>query len=592
MTWLATITLAAALIFLFASGGGIFPWTVCVAAVLTAGAHLVCGRTGKNPALARYRKIEAVYIAVIAFVLLTLVPLPTPLTVIAGKLRYEQNRCVTEAIGEAVRLGLLPDKSACFPLTRNCAGTMRATVLLVACFSCLFLASALTEKQKRGFLYLLFLSGGVLAVAGYVALRIRPQGDTLWWTIPIPHGLPGPLVCFANRNHFAGYLAMLCPVALGLSFSGIARCRRGHPVHHVLAGVAGAVFCLLMFAAMTVAVALTLSRGAVVAYAGGHLVLLAIYLVRRRWIRAASLAIAGCAVVAALISLPNAGFRERMDALRSPVSGGEFKERIDAWRTCITIWRSYPVAGAGLNAFRMAFPQHRTTSRREFMTYPENEYAQLPAESGLIGTGLFVLFIVAVLRCRIRDGDSAVSAPLLAGLATVAIHACFDFAPHLPVYAMTVATMLGFLAGRPDRGLLLRFPTASFLNRQAWPSMLALVLVGILSLHAHSMRVMDSPGRMADLGIRRLAVAMQWSPVSWQTWFYFGRECCRDRQRESKLLGERCITEAARLDPNNYLLWRELGHLRLKLGMTDKARTAFARTKELRYWVDVPDIPE
>jgi len=607
MTWLPLMTLAVSLIFLLATGGGLFPWTLCVTAALTTCAHLACERSEKDPTTHRTREIQAVYVAVLAFLVLTLLPFPAPLTIVSGKLRHDQNRRVVQAVDEAADLELLPAKSTRFSLTRNRAGTLRATMLIVACFSCIFLASRLTQTQRSGFLYALCILGGAIAAAGYVALRLKPQGDTLWWTIPIPHGLPGPLLCFVNRNHFAGYLAMLCPASLALFFAAVSR-RTFFP----------ALLCIGTFAAMTVAIILTLSRGAVVAYAGGYVVLIAIYLIRRCWINASSLVIAVCAVATAMVFLHNPGrlfhyrhfervapaqsssvgnsrFTERMEALRNPVSSGEFKERIDAWKTCFTIWRSYPIAGAGLNAFRMVFPQHRTTSRREFMVHPENEYAQLPAESGLIGTMLFILFLVAVFRCRGKGVNASsapeVSAAVIAALATAAIHACFDFAPHLPVYAITVSTMLGFLLAPPDQYPTLPFAAPPALNRQTLPSILAILLVCILSLQAGNMARLDSPARMADLDLRQLSRSLEWSPVSWQAWFYFGRECCRDSRRESKLLGERCVTRATELDPNNYLLWRELGHLRLKLGMTDAARKAFARAKELRYWLDVPEIP-
>jgi len=112
----------------------------------------------------------------------------------------------------------------------------------------------------------------------------------------------------------------------------------------------------------------------------------------------------------------------------------------------------------------------------------------------------------------------------------------------------------------------------------------------LLSFQCHNMRDLDSPDHMADMDINRLARAVVWSPTSWQTWFYFGRACCSAAERKAFLLGERCISTAGELDPNNYRLWLELGHLRLRLGKREEAREAFARVKQLRYWVTVPEI--
>ena len=59
---------------------------------------------------------------------------------------------------------------------------------------------------------------------------------------------------------------------------------------------------------------------------------------------------------------------------------------------------------------------------------------------------------------------------------------------------------------------------------------------------------------------------------------------------ENPKFGEECLTRATELDPNNYILWLELGKLRHQLKMIPEAKVAFARVKELRFWVNVPKL--
>lgn len=591
MNYLAIGVLIAAVVFLVVAGGGIYPWTTCIAAAALCAACLVWARRGgRQPA--QCRGIEAVYVAVLFFFLLALLPLPVSLTRIGGSRRFRQNALVARTLNEASDLGVTPTRRTAFALTRNRAGTMRAALLAIAAFSCILLAATLTDQRRHQYLRFLCLLGGVLGGAACVALQLRPQGNTLWWTMPVPPRVPGPLLCFVNRNHCAGYLAMLCPAALALFFADAASRR-----------FLRALLLLAAHAAMSAAIVLTLSRGAVVAYIAGHVALLAIYAARRRLFPALCLLLAGTVVAVAMFCFSGQTFKHRMATLREPLANGNFDERLDAWRTCGAIWRSYPIMGAGPNAFRMVFPQYRSTSRREYMTHPENEYAQLLAESGLVGTLLFVILVAAILRGtrspripRAAQPDAfLLPAAVGAAAAAAAVHACFDFAPHLPLYAVTLSSMLGLVLATGAQSRTHRSATGHpqseiVMGRLPRSSLLGLGLLILLSFQCRNMRDLDSPARMTDMDIDRLARAVVWSPTSWQTWFYFGRACWLKAERKAFLLGERCISTAGELDPNNYRLWLELGQLRLKLGKREEARKAFARAKKLRYWVTVPEI--
>ena len=86
-----------------------------------------------------------------------------------------------------------------------------------------------------------------------------------------------------------------------------------------------------------------------------------------------------------------------------------------------------------------------------------------------------------------------------------------------------------------------------------------------------------------------LAKVLTWAPGSWQAWYYFGFANAATPGQEQ--FGEYCVTRATELNPNNYVLWLSLGHLRYDLNMIPKARLAFKRAKALRFWVDIPKLP-
>ena len=576
----AAPVLLGVIVFLAATGGGIYPWTVLLAGGLVTLTYLAVSR--RRP---RHTGIETAFLALLLFLLLTVLPLPLPLTRLTGGLRYAQNLRAADALRRAADAGAGLPEAGWFAMTRNRAGSLRVIALLAGAVLTGLLAGTLAPRHRRGLLRCLWLFGAILAAAGYVALRVRPQGNTLWWTVPVPAGLPGPLVCFVNRNHYAGYLAMLVPLALATGVADLSRRR-------ILFGLAG----LAAAAGMAAVVGLTHSRGAAVGLAGGLAALFLVYIVRRRFVPAVLLLALGAALAAAALHAGGDTLAARLRTLRAPLANGHFDERIDAWRTCLRIWRAYPAAGCGANAFRMVYPLHRHSSRREYMVFAENEYAQLLAEGGLAGVALAAALAAAWLRAARRGGraahprldDAMAPTAAAAGLTVAAVHAAFDFAPHVPLYGFTAAALAGAALGPAEDG------TGSRLDRTARglaPAGLAAALVLLLLAPlARRMRTLDSPGAIAGLEGRTAAAALTWVPTSWQAWYRLGQLCDRAGGPADRV-ARQAYTVAGELDPNNYKLWLAIGKLRLRHGDRAGAREAFARVKKLRYWVTVPEVP-
>ena len=113
-------------------------------------------------------------------------------------------------------------------------------------------------------------------------------------------------------------------------------------------------------------------------------------------------------VLAGLLAVAAPQVRERLSTFRDPASTHSLRTRVQAWRDALAVWPRYPVVGAGANALRMVYPQHRAASHRGFRIFAENEYIQLVTEAGLAGVvlaggliaGLSVPFLAAVRRMR------------------------------------------------------------------------------------------------------------------------------------------------------------------------------------------------
>lgn len=592
MPFFVMFALFAAILSLLVFPTGFFLWTTCAVAIGAGLAYLVAlrlmpsgqrSRTGPD----RTRPIERAYLAILLFLLLTLLPLPTALSRLTGAERFAQNRRVATAVATTAELGVAQDSPLFFASTRNKAGTLRVTFTTIAMFGVAMLASLLPHRSKITYVRFICCLGGVVATAGLWSRFQMPQGDTLWWIYPIPHVLPGPLAGFTSPNHFGALLAMLCPAQLALMVDDFSNRR----LFHGAIGVA--IFTLMSFG-----IVFSFSRGSFVAYMAGILVALILLAYRRRTAATVALGVFGAAVIAALILFAGPEVKQRLQTLQNITRTDSYTTRLSAWRDSVRVLRTYPLTGAGANAFRMVYPQHRRTSDGAVMTHAENEYIQLLTDTGLAGLVLF-LALARVLR---RDvllpalAGASDTAILVAGTApafTAAVHSMMDFPLHIPIYAITLASLFGLL-------LPFSFPSTRQIHLgkrfhgtvpvTATASALAALVLGLVW---GRFQRLDSASVLSRAALPTVRHALAWAPTSSEAWQQLGRTTVViERNPETLRFRESCVTQAVAYDPNNYRIWNTLGELRNDLGDRESAAEAFARVKELRDWYPVPFLPE
>jgi O-antigen ligase len=570
---------------LLAYGAGIFVWTVMLAAALGAAVLLVAALRRPAPPAGRLRWLRLAYLAALLFTVCGLLPLPGRVSFITGSKRYVQNEKVLAIAERASAADGLPARQLWFASTRNRAGSARTLLCLALAFVGAGLTSRLGPTQRRALVPFLLLAGTVTAVLGVIGQWWIPQGDTLWHSIPVPHGRPGPVGGFINPNHFAGFAALFLPLALTTAIESLGRRRRWH-------ALAAAAALLLMFGAVVA----SLSRGGLVAAVAG-LLATALWTARRqrRLLAAALPALLAAALVGLLVSALLPTVRTRLLTLGAPFQTASFHERADAWQGALRIWRDYPLVGGGMNAFRVVYPQYRHTTERDYRTFAENEYIQLLADAGLAGLALLAMLVTGLLLALRRgdpETDSLMPAAVAGALAVVATHALVEFVLHLPLYAFTVAALV---TCHPSLAPATRTPPPPGPRPSLCGACLpALTLAAILALapwHAPIQRF-DSLGFASAADAAALVHALSWAPTSPHLWVRLGERFADADNPATRRLGDRAATIGLEYDPHNCMLWVRLGHLRLRLGDRRGAKAAFDRASELRSWIKVPKIEE
>ncbi len=581
----ALIALLASTVLLIVWGGGIFPGAVCASAALCCAAlALVQLRSPAASTPPAVPWIEISMLSVLAFVAFTALPLPPLLDPVVGPLRVEQNGSVLKALRHAASAGLAPDEQPWFALTRNRAGTLRAFLLFASAYGAAMLAASLPAAWKASYVRFLAVAGAIVALGGHAGKWWLPQGDTLWWTFPVPHLLPGPVGCFINRNHFGGFVAMLALPALALAVDA-AKGRRWFV----------ALFHALLFGVMAYALAFSLSRGALLAFALAGAVMV-LFLALRRSVAAAALSLLAVAAVgAAVYSISNPHLRERLATLRDPLAAPSVVNRLSEWRETLRVIPHYPVIGAGANALRMVYPQYRETSSGRWLVHAENQYVELAAEGGASGVALALFCAGACVSLAWRNRRSAPDGVLAAavGATLVALfHALFDFAILVPVVAVVVASLIGLLLPDPAAGSRRSLPL------RISPALFGLAVAAFLGFRGvDDLQKLDAHEQLQTASPAELRRALVWAPTSWHAWYYLGRQVFAEGasrtppDRRLFTLGEAYLTQAAWCDPMNYRLWDQVGRVRLSLGDGPGAEKAFERAKALRPWLYTPPIP-
>ena len=383
------------------------------------------------PALAGGRVLAALH----GLVLLQLVPLPPAILEIVSPGTFAHHD----------RLSLLP-LTAWRPISVNPADTARGLCFLAG-FSLLYLAvfhEFREDRWRRRLCGVVVAAGAVLAIVGLLqAASLAPTLIYGFWRPRWDWGVFGPYV---SKNHYAGYMVMAVPLALGFTLDSLQalrgewRSRRKGWV--ALGGGAGNAFVrrAAVAALLLVGLLAAQSRGALAALA---LALPVVPLAQRR-------KRAGLALVAALVLACGAwmAMGGRLSVLESR---GLRSNRLALWADAARMAREFPVFGAGFNAFGTAYVPYQTTDRYEWYGEAHNEYLQAVTDTGLVGAGLVGVLLVTLIRRAARAARMGpLDAARLASLLALALHNVVDFNWQVPANAATFVALAALASRRGE----------------------------------------------------------------------------------------------------------------------------------------------
>jgi O-antigen ligase len=330
----------------------------------------------------------------------------------------------------------------------NPADTARGLAFWVA-FALLYAAvqrEADHPRWRRRAMQAIVATGCLMTLTGLAqAASAHPSTIYGLWKPLCDWAVFGPYV---NHNHFAGYLALATPLALGflaeaLGDLGAAWRPRGRG-WLTLGDPEGTrvlrlgVVCLLL----VVGLLASRSRGGLIALAIGATTFT--LLLRRR--RLAALA-AAIALIGAVL------FVDVEPTLRTFGTRGLRAARVDLWADALRAAPHFPVFGAGLNAYGTLSTDYQTTQIAEWVDQAHCEYLQVLVDTGLIGCAIVGALLFLLARAALRAAQRGpLEAGLAAALAACAIHNLAEFNWQIPANAATFVVIAGVVMRRTPSG--------------------------------------------------------------------------------------------------------------------------------------------
>jgi O-Antigen ligase len=311
--------------------------------------------------------------------------------------------------------------------------------LLIADGIILFLAAQVfrTSNEWRTFIWFVMGFGFLVSIFG-ILQQLTFNGKLYWFREMRYGGIPfGPYV---NRNHFAGFVELVFPVALVPLVLGKVRKERWMVV---------GIFGLLPIGALF----LSASRGGVLSF-GVQLVVLIVIMMLRRTGGKHALA-GGIVLLLAFLLVSWLGVHrvlERFSSLQSleVTTGKRASMRHDTWR----IFLDHRWTGTGLGTLPTVFPAYESLYDGKFVNHAHNDYLEALSDTGAVGGACGAAFLAVLLVVSLRQllqTDKPFAAALhLSGLVAcigLLVHSFVDFNLHIPSNTLLFLLMAHLATG-------------------------------------------------------------------------------------------------------------------------------------------------
>jgi hypothetical protein len=422
--------------------GGVYTWVWIPAGGLLLGLTLAV-----RPAVTRedrFHVLDLTLLTLIAACLTQIVPMPIEL------LRTFDPNAMTVRNALWLPPLLTPSNRPWLPISIVPNDTLAAAGIFLSAVLMFWTCRRVCEERGTGRIVRVIAFIGLMASVAAIVQRAQ-RIDMLYgvWR-PLDTGAR-PYGPFVNRNHFATWIIMACPLAYGYLLARAPRRQKSHLFAQRVVNVLkqlGTVRIWLVVAVclMTLAVMLSASRsgliGLVSAFAlSAILIRRRSTLVVRRWVFLQF-------ALLALVVLWFANYDALLRRVEETISHAqEGRGRVAIWRDTIRLVEDFPATGTGAGTYGTAINVYQTAEPGYAIGEAHNHYLQLMAEGGawlLLPAALAAgSFLVVTGRSLKQDLSTnyLIRAGACAGMAGVLVQSIWETGLTIPANALLFAML-------------------------------------------------------------------------------------------------------------------------------------------------------
>lgn len=440
--------------------------------------------------------------------------------------------------------------SGAFIGTADVHGTAQSVLqLLTYCGFFILCANAFAERKLLEQAVLgVALIALLLAVAGTIAYFREGTGH-IWLLDQKLSVTQGSFGFFPNENHFGAFAILALPLVGAVVW------------HSFASGQPGPQTYLLTFVAFFTGAAVVISEAryatAVFAAAVAGVIVWAAVKKKLSFKHLAGFGLLAAALIASIVN------KAVLNQFTLASLSEALALRVGVMRESINIFFDRPLFGVGLGAYRWVSQNYvsRQADESVWWNHAHNDYVELLAETGIVGTALFALCAASLLTAWIRKPrtagsrwTSAMRAQALLAIGGFALLGTTDFPAKIPALALLAAFQMGILAAlQPleEKGATAG-PVRS--SEKFWIGILALTLL------------ISSAAAFARTG-----------PQGAAAWHADGRQKIREaEQADPETAGAirheaiRSLKSAAELVPTHAKYWFDLGNAEFLWGNRDE----------------------
>ena len=307
-----------------------------------------------------------------------------------------------------------------------------------------WIAASGGDRRVLKFFHFLLLIGILEGLLGLTQLFLLPG-----WILGYQNSALAPSGTLINRNHYAGLLEMLIPVAFGFAYIGVRRHgEMARPYIYLLAG-----------AIMGLALLFSQSRSGIVSFLVTLAFLAAVLRLRESQRTLAAVLGLGLFVfvMAGALWIGVDVIAERFALLLEPEDAALRDGRLIVFWDTARMIASNP-AGIGVGYYQDRFRGYQTFRPDLLFDHAHNDYLETAAEWGIPLAALFWSFVLFVLCRSVRAFLSnrspercGILIACIGAIFSILIHSLTDFNLQIPSNAMLFFTFVGIALAMSSR---------------------------------------------------------------------------------------------------------------------------------------------